>query len=129
MSIRCKHCARSTASSASIARHLGWRMFSGVSLTGKPLEDVVCPWCAGTAPESELVPTWRVRCRTCDWEYDHEDGEGPLDAKAAKQLARDHQCEPWIEIGPPNDDRWLPERSVNNDGSLVDDPRMRKVPS
>ena len=129
MSIRCKHCSRSTASSAAIARHLGWRMFSGFSLTGKPLNDVVCPWCAGTVPESDAEPTWRVRCRTCDWEYDDEDGDGPLDAKAAKQLARDHHCEPWIEIGPPNDDRWFPERSVNNDGSLVDDPRMRKVPS
>jgi hypothetical protein len=127
--IRCKHCPRSTYSSVDVARITGWRMFSGTSQTGKPIEDVACPHCAGTAPAPDETPSWSVRCKTCDWEYEDEYDEGPLTAAEAKQMADDHECEPWVEIRPPGmKDGWMSPRLVNKDGSLVDDPRMAGAP-
>jgi hypothetical protein len=125
--IRCKHCPRSTYSSLDVARISGWRLFTGVSLTGKQLDDVVCPACAGTEPPKDEQPSWSVRCRTCDWVYEDDFDEGPLSAREARQLALDHHCEPWVEIAAPNSDQWMSPRSVNEDGSLRDDPRMAKV--
>jgi hypothetical protein len=130
--IRCKHCPRSTWSSLDVARVEGWRMYKGVSVTGKEIDDVACPSCAGTAaPPGKPAPSWRARCRTCDWDSDEdaeEAGEGPLTARDAKYLARGHHCEPWIEISPPGtDERWLPPRMVNDDGSLVDDARVSSM--
>lgn len=113
----CKHCGRSGGmTSVEVLRAGGWRLFEGVSQTGKPLSDVVCPWCAGTVETPP--PGWKVRCRTCDWEYEDEDDE-PLDAKPAKQVARDHECEPWVEISPPGSERWGGPSWFNNDGSEV----------
>jgi hypothetical protein len=70
----CKHCGNHSRSSMDVARADGWRTFSGVSMTGKPLDDVVCPSCAGTAKPGE--EGWSVRCLTCDWEWEDEYGEG-----------------------------------------------------
>jgi hypothetical protein len=120
--IRCKHCDQSTRSSLDVARMDGWRLFKGVSLTGKPLNDVVCPRCADTAKPPNPEPTWSVRCNTCDWEWEDEYGEGPLGAKEAKRMADDHECDPEMEIQSP-DGGWHKPWSVNGDGSLKDDPR------
>jgi hypothetical protein len=112
----CRHCQRSGGlSSIDVLRVQGWRFFTGTSQTGKAIEDVICPWCAGTATAPE--PGWRVRCQTCDWEYEDDNGEGPLDVKAAKQLARDHECEPWVEISPPGEERWGGANWFNDDGT------------
>jgi len=77
-------------------------------------------WCRGRCnPSTPPAPTWSVRCNTCDWEWEDEDGEGPLDAKAAKEMARDHECEPEVELCPPGDDaKWVPEWLVGRDGSI-----------
>lgn len=64
--------------------------------------------------------SWEVRCSTCDWEWDGEDDEGPLDAEEAKRLARDHECEPYVEIKGPGMDRWHEEWRVNKDGTLYE---------
>lgn len=121
--LQCRHCRRSTGNSADFARAAGWRTFKGASLTGKPLDDVICPWCAGTA-EPEL--SWKVRCNTCDWESAEDEDDEALDARDAKHLADDHRCEPWLEIQAPNSDVWLPPRSVNNDGSIRQDARQKR---
>lgn len=55
---------------------------------------------------------WHIRCNTCDWEYDPEDGDigdgVPTSAKEALQIADGHGCEPWIEIKAPGTDQWGP---------------------
>jgi hypothetical protein len=124
--IECKHCPSSTYNSVDVARISGWRMFTGKSLTGKPLDDVVCPKCAGTERPADEEPSWSVRCNTCDWVWEDEYGEGPLDARAARNLASDHECEPWVEIAPPNSEQWISPNNVNDDGSLRGDTRMSK---
>lgn len=127
--IRCKHCPRSTYSSLDVARMEGWRLFNGVSQTGKHLDDVVCPVCAGTNEPPEPRPEgWVVACRTCEWQS-NEDPDDPdlfaeLTAKDAKWLAREHRCEKWMEIRPPGNTTWYPPDSINDDGSLVADPRL-----
>jgi hypothetical protein len=103
------------------ARAVGWRMFSGVSVTGKPLDDVVCPRCAGTAQDDQ-EPSWRVRCTTCEWQSDDDEDvteEGPLTAQVAKELAADHRCWPQMEIAPPDTDDWYPPSEVTNGGGLL----------
>lgn len=126
--IKCKHCLRVTHSSRDGARVEGWRMFAGTSITGKALNDVVCPKCAGTGPQPDAEPSWRVRCNTCDWEWEDEWDEGPLSAEQAKRMADDHECEPSVEIGPPGNNDWYHPYLVNKDGSLRDDPRMAGAP-
>lgn len=65
--------------------------------------------------------SWEVRCSTCDWQWDDEDDyEGPLDAEEAKRLARDHECESYVEIKGPGLDRWHEEWRVNKDGTLYE---------
>lgn len=72
-------------------------------------------------PSTPAEPSWSVRCTTCDWEWEDEFGEGPLDAKAAKEMARDHECEPEVELCPPGEDaRWMPEWRVKSDGTFAD---------
>jgi hypothetical protein len=69
-------------------------------------------------PSTPPQPSWRVYCRTCHWEWEDEFGEGPLDAETAKKMARDHDCQPEVQIGPPDSDRWLDPFFVNDDGTL-----------
>lgn len=117
--IICKHCPASTGSSADVARAAGWRMFKGESITGKPIDDVVCPACAGTAepPPRE----WQVRCTTCDW--DSDDGEEPIrSGREAMDVARYHECESWIEVQRPGGE-WLALAAYNRDGELRDSRR------
>lgn len=63
---------------------------------------------------------WQIRCNTCDWEYDPEDewGDIPIDAKAAKRIADDHECEPWVEIRSPGDGSWRRPSRFNDDGTV-----------
>ena len=119
--IRCKHCPSSTGSTLDAARMLGWRMFQGVSQTGKPLDDVVCPTCAGTASEPDAPESWSVRCLACDWcsDDDGPDEEPLLSAKDAYSLGYDHECEPEIELRAPDAGaRWERLDDFNRDGTL-----------
>ena len=96
----CKHCRRSAdGSSEQVLRVAGWRIYEGKSQTGKDISDTVCPWCAGTTDKP--APGWSVGCHTCDWEWEDEFGEGPLDEKAAQRMADDHECEAWTWTKPP----------------------------
>jgi hypothetical protein len=83
-------------------------------------------FCRGRACGQEDAPTWRVRCNTCDWEWDDEYDEGPLNAKEAKRMARDHECEPDIEIQAPDSDNvWVRPDRVSDDGTLHEVPWRR----
>lgn len=122
--LACKHCPAVTNSPEDVARAEGWRTFKGLSVTGKVLDDTVCPGCAGTAKDDETaaaVKSWRVRCTTCDWssEDDRDDDDGEVwDAKAAKEMADWHECEKQVEIAPPTGDVWSSTYRVNDDGSI-----------
>lgn len=72
-------------------------------------------WCDGDGPEPK---SWSVRCNTCGWVWEDEHDEGPLDAKQAKETARDHECEPDVEIAAPDSNRWVEPFQVNDDGTL-----------
>lgn len=118
MTISCKHCSRTTASSPDVARMLGWRMFTGTSVTGKAIDDVVCPYCAGTKDVKD-EPSWQVGCYTCDWEWWPEEGdEGPLTEKDAEMLAREHECEKDTWVKPPEPAR-VPVLTVAPTGGLL----------
>jgi len=121
--IQCKYCPRSTFSTYDAARMLGWRMFRGVSQTGKPLDDVICPSCAGTRPPAP-AETWAVRCTTCDWstEDDPDDYEPVGTAADAVATGRGHECEPLIELKAPKDTHWVDVAAFNRDGT----PRFHK---
>lgn len=45
--IACHYCPEITFLTEEGARFEGWRIFKGVSLTGKRLDDVICPNCSG----------------------------------------------------------------------------------
>jgi hypothetical protein len=124
--IQCKHCVASTRSSLDVARAAGWRMFTGVSVTGKPLDDVVCPACAGTADPEDAPQGWRVRCNTCDWEYEDDD-DGPLSPAEARQMAYDHECEPEVRLAPPSGDRWYLTYELDRAGNIIDRQPARPV--
>lgn len=66
----------------------------------------------------EDVPSYQARCKTCDWTSDEDEDDGPLDATEIAELARDHECEPRVEIRSPNadDDGWLPLDSFDEEG-------------
>lgn len=122
--IKCKHCPTTTTTSVDVARVLGWRFFQGQSVTGKPLDDDVCPACAGTAaPPEAPKPSWRVGCHTCDWVWEDEYNEGPLDPEQAKRMADDHECEPEVWVGPPTGDERYAPWQVNKDGSIKESTR------
>jgi hypothetical protein len=97
--LACKHCTNSTGMNETSARANGWRIWRGTTQGGSYGEDVICPRCAGTT--NEPPPSWRVGCHTCDWEHEDEYDEGPLDEKAAKRVADDHECEPSPWVKPP----------------------------
>lgn len=58
------------------ARFLGWRMFSGLSITGKELHDSMCPMCSGRGQNLEDHDwenhSWDIRCLTCTWLFSDE---------------------------------------------------------
>lgn len=49
--LQCRHCHTVTGLSEAGARYLGWRLFEGSGMTGKPLTDVACPVCSGRKVE------------------------------------------------------------------------------
>lgn len=120
--IACKHCPASTRSALDVARLEGWRLFKGTSVTGKDLDDVVCPACAGTAkPQPDGVEqSWRVRCETCDWDYaeDWEPGDDVLTAVEARELGHEHTCARQIRLAPPSGDKWYKLDDLSKDGTL-----------
>lgn len=113
--IACKYCHRSTILTEAGARANGWRFYKGPSLTGKMLDDVICPVCTGEAkPEPENIPSWIVEC-ACEW-TSHENwqpGDVPiLTAYEAEQVARNHRCEPEFRFISPEGKSyrdWDPE--------------------
>lgn len=78
----------------------GWRIWEGKSVTGKDLTVRICPVCAGVE-QPKPQASWRVGCDTCYWEYDEWDDEEPLTEKDAREVARDHVCEPETWVKPP----------------------------
>lgn len=113
-SIRCKHCPRHTMMSEEAARFAGWRFYSGPSLTGKELNDVICPVCTGAVAPVTEVPTWVVEC-SCDWssQDDLEPGESPiLTAWEAERVSRDHRCEPMFTFITPEGVRYSERNKV-----------------
>lgn len=104
---RCQRCSRESRSSSSVLRVQGWRLFVGESMTGKPLDVTLCPWCAGTTSEPE--PSWRVGCDTCFWEYEPDEGEDPISKKDAEQIADDHECEPDTWVKAPEVEHIIPK--------------------
>ena len=110
--IVCKHCGVTTKRTEQQARAVGWRMFDGVSQTGKPLSDVVCPTCSG-AERPPVEGSWNVQCTSCGWEYleglddDTEADELLHTEQEAKDVAKDHDCEPEFRLMPPGPDaKW-----------------------
>lgn len=100
------------------ARFVGWRIAGPLA---KP-EGAYCPACAGTDNEywsKAPQESWRVRCTTCDWEWEDDYDEGPLDGKAAYDLAHDHECDPLVEVRAPESDAWRPRHDLNRDGVLT----------
>lgn len=114
----CKHCGASTLSSDDVARLHGWRWYRGESITGKQIEDVICPVCAGLA-EPELPPAWSVGCRTCDWQYEPDTDDDEIrDGRRAVDVAHDHDCEPEVWIVMPGDSKEYRPYDFNRDGTL-----------
>jgi hypothetical protein len=99
--LACKHCNRRTYSSRDVARAEGWRTFQGKSVTGKDLDDVICPICSGTATPVDAGEVWTVGCSTCDWVSTEDDDEPILDAPDAMAVATDHRCQPKVYIVDP----------------------------
>ena len=127
--IKCHHCPRTTSVSEVSARLSGWRFYKGPSLTGKELDDVICPVCTGAIPPQELVPSWNMQCRYCDWSPadERELGDEPiLTAYEASIVAAGHRCKPMFLFIDPSGKQYR-----NNDEEfrfLVKEtiPRSRK---
>ena len=113
------HCTRKTISSDPVARAEGWRWYDGLTQGGKHLVDVVCPVCAG-ATEAATDERWNVGCTTCSWSHEEDRWEGDeplLNAKEARSLAFDHQCEPELWIRSPDGTEYRPD-DFDHDGKL-----------
>lgn len=109
--IQCKHCPRTTRLTEAGARSIGWRMFTGISITGKQLEDVACPSCSGRGDHESTPPSWDVMCRTCGWQFSdemYEDDPPLLSAWEAEQVAGDHHCDTDFVYREPGSDEWKP---------------------
>lgn len=113
MARACAHCTRSTNSSDAVARAEGWRWYDGPTMGGKRLVDVVCPFCAGARIATDAKESWNAGCETCGWTFagDHwDDDDEPLrDARDAREVALDHECEPERWITAPDGRRFSPD--------------------
>lgn len=116
--IACKHCAATTRLDRERARAAGWRMYHGPSITGKLLDDVICPACTGEKKPEEVGVTWLVRCNTCDWATGDEPEEPITSYHVARQQASYHDCEPEIELRPPGHEEWYGEFDFDCNGKL-----------
>lgn len=114
--IKCGHCENFTALSPDGARSIGWRIYEGPSMTGKPMSDVLCPVCSGRGDDPKR-PTWNIYCTTCDWQYleepDWTDLRIPiLTAEEASKLAQEHECEPWFKFTDPQGNTYEGENEL-----------------
>lgn len=102
------------------ARSTGWRIFSGRTQSGKPLDDVLCPVCSDRGAEPDPV-SWNVRCTKCGWDYlATYGGEEPdipvINARDALTVLRDHQPEVGcvvmdisnLQVQLPGEWNWRP---------------------
>jgi hypothetical protein len=81
-----------------------------------------CPkWKADCSEPDQ--PGWDVRCHTCGWQWEDDNEEGPMDAKRARDLADDHECEPEVQVCPPGETRWMPPHYINRDGTWRVEPK------
>lgn len=75
---------------------MGWRIFEGLSLTGKPMEDVMCPVHSGCGSDPGLptaADSWDVSCMNCYWYFLDEFMPGDpvlLSAADAVAAAKQH---------------------------------------
>lgn len=89
------------------ARAMGWIVWSGTTMTGRPSRQVFCPPCSGRGPEPDDAETagelnWDAYCRTCETHASEEYGyETPFTEVDAKNWRADHRCEPDVEIVDP----------------------------
>lgn len=127
--IQCKHCPRTTRASETVARVIqGWRLYTGTTQDGRPLEDVVCPICAGTQESTG----WNFRCVTCDWSY-REDWEDDVPLERLDSVGdlerelRYHECEPILEVQAPDTDVWIQHNTEAYD-KLKDQWKLLVVP-
>jgi len=99
--IKCKHCPRMSRLTEAGARSIGWRIFSGTSQAGKPLDDVACPVCSGRGPEP-VPPSWDVRCLHCGWSLFTYEGDEPdipvINAADAVKVLQGHYKESGCAI-------------------------------
>lgn len=109
--ISCQHCPNKTRLTEAGARSIGWRMYSGPSVTGKELSDVACPNCSGRGHIDPLPPSWDIRCSICHWiaSDDGLDHEPIISAREARAVAKLHECEPEFEYLAPGSDTWIRE--------------------
>lgn len=112
----CKHCPRRIDSTDDVARAAGWRWYSGPTVGGGHLNDVVCPVCAGVA-DPEALAIWEVTCETCDWSSVDDEGERITTAVDAVTTGQDHECEPVIRVKTP-EGKFHNLGEFKNDGTL-----------
>lgn len=97
--LRCLHCARVTALLEAGARHVGWRIYRGKTMSGREMVDVVCPVCSGRGPDPG-PPTWDVECRFCHWKFTDDwqlTSDAVLTAWQTMNVIKDHnfRCQGW----------------------------------
>jgi len=104
----CQHCATKATLTIGTARGLGWRIYDGLSVTGKRLSVRLCPACvgAGEVRAGDGVPRgFDAECSTCDarmsddW-WDEEPDYG-WSEKDAENWISEHECQPDTHIVRP----------------------------
>lgn len=108
--VRCQNCPRTFPVPADgygmptqdAARAVGWTVWEGVTLGGKPAKRVFCPWCAGRREDLQ-EPKWDARCETCGASASEEDGyaDEPFGPEEAKWWQQEHRCEPDVWLVQP----------------------------
>lgn len=101
--LRCSDCGACTRVGVQAAVFaLGWRVWSGYTVSGQWREVCRCPGCAAAVAEpqpDQPRQVWGVRCLNCGWEHDERDDDGRVLTEAdADQVGAAHVCEPWIDV-------------------------------
>jgi hypothetical protein len=58
-------------------------------------------------------PAYKFRCNTCHYEQEDDEMGDAFTEAEVREVARDHQCEPDVEIAPADTQTWSP---VGNPG-------------
>lgn len=117
--IRCNYCPRITLLDEAGARFRGWRIYTGHSLTGKDIKDVICLKCSGRGKvedDEELIPSWDVCCKTCGWQFSDEWDEQfipLLDEREAYAKAQMHHCTPEFQYMDQGGRHWLDQDELD----------------